>query len=558
MATQPKLRIGDQLLDEGLISQTQLEVALNEQRRAWRPLGEIMVSLGFVRESDLASILAANLGLELVRAKEIDPDPLLLASIDRDFVRESGSFPIAMVDGSLRIAMVNPDDPSKVSEVRTRFPYPLQLCVTTEAEIGKLLKQHLRDEQARVRGILETLGDVSRDGGARLPIEDLCEALLLDGIHRGATDIHVEPDEVVTRVRYRVDGILSQGENLPKETTDAVISRIKVMSKLDISERRRPQDGRMRVVVDGRNVDLRVSVMPTTCGENIVLRVLDTGGGVLRLEQLGIAPHKQSMLEKIGARSHGLFLVTGPTGSGKTTTLYSMLSTIDAMERNVATVEDPIEYRMPLLRQSQVEPTIGYTFNEGLRSLLRQDPDVVLVGEIRDSETAEMAIKASMTGHLVFSTLHTNSAIGAIPRLCDLGIDPFLIEDALIGVLAQRLVRAVCDSCAIVVNPNEAELAFMGGDPGDMKRGAGCVHCGGSGYSGRAAICELFLPDDAMADVLRKGADLTELRELAYASGYEDMTSDGKLKVRQGVTTIEEVLRVNRSHRLSEEERENV
>ncbi len=296
--------------------------------------------------------------------------------------------------------------------------------------------------------------------------------------------------------------------------------------------------------------------MPTTDGENVVIRILDKSGTGGKLAALGIIGPQVRAMQTIATRSHGLFLVTGPTGSGKTTTLYSLLGEVDAMGRNVATIEDPVEYRLPLLRQSQVDPAIGFGFQEGLRALLRQDPDVILIGEIRDAETAQMAIKASMTGHLVFSTLHTNTALGAIPRLVDIGIDSYLIEDSLIGVLAQRLVRRVCKFCAKPVEPTEHDVRWLDGDVGGPMAGAGCERCRNSGFSGRTVISEIFLPDDASAEAIRSKADMSLLRRLALEGGMRTMTDDGKAKVRAGITTRSEVERVNRSHRLDDEERE--
>jgi type II secretory ATPase GspE/PulE/Tfp pilus assembly ATPase PilB-like protein len=420
------------------------------------------------------------------------------------------------------------------------------------------MRKHLPEREGQVAKVFDALAVATSSLDDDFPVENVTLAMLIDGVHRGSTDIHVEPEEKITRVRYRIDGLLQQGENLPRAVTDAVISRIKILANLDISERRRPQDGRLRVKVDDRHIDMRVSVMPTADGENVVLRILDRGHGALRLQELGISPRILAQLGKIKERPHGLFLVTGPTGSGKTTTLYSMLAEMDAVHDNIATIEDPIEYRLPLVRQSQVDPAIGFAFQEGLRSLLRQDPDVILVGEIRDKETAEMAIKASMTGHLVFSTLHTNTAIGAVPRLVDLGVDPFLVEDSLIGVLAQRLVRTVCVGCAQPVLPSPDDLIWLEGIGGSLRRGVGCQRCRGSGYSGRSAICELFLPDDGMADLLRAGNDLVALRRHALANGFVDMLSDGREKVRAGLTTVHEVERIHKSHRLSKEERADV
>jgi len=548
-----KGRLGDRLIEKAYLTQAELEVALNEQRRAHRPLGEILTSLGFVRAEHLTELVAEDMGVAFLRARDLVPDPLILSAIEPAFVRETASFPYELVDGVLRVVMVDPEDPEKVSAVRQRFPYPLEIAITTEDELLRLIRDNLQSSTSQVA---ELFAELHEREGSDLPVERVTTALLIDGIHRGSTDIHLEPDEHVTRVRYRIDGILQSGENLPTDATPAIISRIKVMSGLNISERRRPQDGRLRVEVDDRQVDMRVSVMPTVHGENVVLRILDRSGGTLDLVQLGMAPETQRLLKTVADRPHGVFLVTGPTGSGKTTTLYAMLGQIDAMHRNVTTIEDPIEYPLPLLRQSQVDPTIGYGFHEGLRSLLRQDPDVVLVGEIRDRETADMTIKAAMTGHLVLSTLHTNSAIGAIGRLADIGIEPYLIQDSLIGVMAQRLIRTICGACAEEYTADESECRWLGVERIELRRGRGCERCNGAGFKGRTAIMELFLPDEEVAEAIRSGANPLELHRIAKKSGFRSMIEDGRRLVREGRTTMKEIRRVNSSHLLSKEERE--
>lgn len=553
MSVTVKGRLGDRLLEKGLVTKEQLDVALKEQQRAHRPLGEILISLAFVQQESITRLVAEDLGCAYLSASEVEPDPLLVSALDPAFVRETLSFPVKLVNGQLLVLMADPDDPRKVSVVRSRFPYPLEIALTTESDILWLLGHHVRGQTARTA---QVFADIAQEGaGGDLPVEKITQAVLLDGIYRGATDIHIEPDERVTRVRYRIDGILQPGENLPAEATSAVVSRVKILSGLDISERRRPQDGRIRFAFDDRFVDLRVSIMPTTDGENVVIRILDKTASGGKLGALGINPDQVRALQRIAGRSHGLFLVTGPTGSGKTTTLYSLLGEVDAMGRNVATVEDPVEFRLPLLRQSQIDPAIGFGFQEGLRALLRQDPDVILVGEIRDAETAQMAIKASMTGHLVFSTLHTNSALGAIPRLVDIGVDAYLIEDSLIGVLAQRLVRRVCKSCLRPAEISDADRRWLEGDIGTPMTGAGCDRCKHTGYSGRTVIAELFLPDEASAEAIKAGADGALLRRVAQASGMKTMVEDGRTKVRAGITTRSEVERVNRSHRLDDEER---
>jgi type II secretory ATPase GspE/PulE/Tfp pilus assembly ATPase PilB-like protein len=552
-----KLRLGDRLLERGLVTENQLAVALSEQKRAYRPLGQILVSLGFLRPDTVAEMLAEDLGLPFLRAKDVEPDPLVLASVDREFIRATNAFPIRLEADQLLVVMIDPDNPERLSGVRARFPYPLKLAVTTEAELDALARKYMPEREGQVAKVFDTL-KAARGVGEEFPVERVTLAMLVDAVHRGATDVHVEPEEKITRVRFRIDGLLQQGENLPRDGTDAVISRIKILANMDIAERRRPQDGRLRIRVDERPVDMRVSIMPSADGENVVLRILDRGAVALRLSDLGINDRVLNLLRKVKERPHGLFLVTGPTGSGKTTTLYSMMAEMDAMHDNIATIEDPIEYRLPLVRQSQVDTAIGFGFQEGLRALLRQDPDVILIGEIRDNDTAEMAIKASMTGHLVFSTLHTNTAIGAVPRLVDLGVDPFLVEDSLIGVLAQRLIRTVCNGCAQPAAPTQDELVWLEGDPGQMRRGRGCPRCRNSGYSGRSALSELFLPDDGMSDLLRAGNNLVALRQHAEAQGFIGMLADGRQKVRDGKTTFEEVERVHKSHRLSKEEREHV
>ncbi len=554
--TLPHGRLGDRLVNNGRITDNQLGVALAEQKRAHRPLGEILRSLGFCRQEDISELLAEDMGLSYLREGDIVVDPLVSSTVDREFVRATGAFPYTMQNGTVHVAMIQPDDPAKVAIVRKRFQYPLELAMTSERTILSLLGKYIEAEMGRVASIFEELKIKKKLD--ELPIEAVTEALLVDGINQGATDIHIEPEERITRVRYRVDGVLSQGENLPVAATSAIISRVKILSGLDISERRRPQDGRLRIELDGREVDMRVSIMPCVHGENVVLRILDRSAGA-GSGALGLDDKHRLLLKRIADRPHGLFLVTGPTGSGKTTTLYGMLGLVDALRRNVATIEDPVEYQMPLLRQSQVDPSIGFTFHAGLRSLLRQDPDVILIGEIRDAETADMAVKASMTGHLVLSTLHTNSALGAIARLVDIGIEPYLVEDSLIGAMGQRLVRKVCVECAEESAPTDAESKWFGEHPPLLlMHGKGCARCNGTGLSGRTAIVELFMPDERVAEAIRQGGSQVRMEELAIQSGFVPLQEYGKRLVSEGVTTMAEVLRVSASHRMSEAERADV
>lgn len=549
-----RVRIGDELVRRGLLTETQLGVALAEQRRVHRPLGEIVVSLGFVRAIETARLLSEQLGLPIVTPDDIEPEPMILAALDPDLVRDARAFPIAVESGTLRVAMVDPTDPRSVAAVRAAFPYPLSILMVTAADLDVLLRRYASGVTANQVSELLSLGPSASDDRR---IQDLADAVVRDGIRRGATDIHIQPEEFLTRVRYRIDGVLRSAESLPREMSDAVVSRIKINSRLDIAERRRPQDGRMRIVVDGRDVDLRMSVMPNVFGENIVLRVLDRSGGVPPLEELGVAPRIAKELAELSGRPHGLFLVTGPTGSGKTTTLYSLLTRVDSIQRNVATIEDPVEYSVPLVRQSQVDMAVGYGFHEGLRSLLRQDPDVILVGEIRDEITADMAIKAAMTGHLVLATLHTIDALGAIPRLVDLGVPSYLIQDTLLAVMSQRLVRRLCDRCSVPMPEDhpwfERTWRWLKGDMEHVRAPVGCDACGGAGFVGRLAMAELFLPDARTRPMIRAaeltgaalGPEARTLEEVALECGFQDLGVDAMDKVKAGATTLEEVLRIH-------------
>ena len=552
MSPKPRKRLGEVLIGQGLLTQRQLEIALEEQKQDRRPLGELLVVLGFVRPSEIAGLVAEDLGLKLAKASDVIPDRELIAALDEGLVRTTKALPVQRTETGLRVLMVDPSDPGNLSTLRQYFRCDVEVEMVTEEDFAKLVRECFSDRDSHpARPAAEADGEM----GDR-PIEQITESILIDGIRHGATDIHFHPSENVTRLRYRMDGVLQQIEAIPRKITSAITSRIKIMASLDISERRMPQDGRIRMDVDGRQVDLRVSTMPCAFGESIVLRILDRGNGSVPLHELGLRLEDCVQLKNIADKPHGLFLVTGPTGSGKTTTLYSTLAHVDALNRNVATIEDPIESQLPFVRQSQVDTGIGFTFDIGLRALLRQDPDVILVGEIRDLETAGMAIKASMTGHLVFSTLHTNTAIGAISRLADMGVAPYLVEDCMIGVLGQRLVRKTCPNCMEWRAPDEAESRFMGPGVDRVPQIIGCERCGGTGYSGRSVIAELFQPNHATSKLIREGANAGLIVEQAKLAGYVDLVEDGRRKVIQGLTTIEEVQRCGSGHRVTEAERE--
>lgn len=545
-------RLGEVLIERGLLTESQLAIALEEQKQDRRPVGELLVALGFVRPREIAQYAADGLGLKLTDIDEISPDRALIAGLDEGLVRSTQALPIERTETGLRVVMVDPSDPSRLSTLRQFFHCDVEAELVTEEDFARLVRECFND---RKKSLEILAAEAAADGEAQgRPVEQITESILVDGIRQGATDIHLHPSENVTRLRYRMDGVLKQMGVIPRTITNAINSRIKILSSLDISERRLPQDGRIRMEVDGRQVDLRVSTMPCAYGESVVMRVLDRGSGSIPLHDLGLRPEDCEQLRAISDMAHGLFLVTGPTGSGKTTTLYSTLSHVDALNRNLATVEDPIESQLPFVRQSQVDSGIGFTFDVGLRALLRQDPDVILIGEIRDLETASMAIKASMTGHLVFSTLHTNTAIGAVSRLADMGVAPYLIEDCLIGVLGQRLVRRVCPSCVEWHAPTPEEMRFLGPGTQRVPRPVGCDRCGHTGYTGRVVIAELFRPDDATSKLIRDGANASVIAAQARLGGFVDIVEDGRRKVISGLTTIDEVLRCAGGHGASGEE----
>ncbi|MFT5733715.1 MAG: type IV pilus assembly protein PilB [Planctomycetota bacterium] len=553
----PRVRIGDELQRRGLLTDSQLQVALGEQKRVHRPLGEIVVSLGFVRSIDTARILSEQLGIPIVSADALEPESMILDQLDRELVRKARAFPIKVEAGTLTVAMVDPSNPKAIALIRGAFPYPLYIVMVTANDLEILLRRY-----SAGGGVSTEVADIL---GRGMAVEDdrriaqLADAVITDGIRRGATDVHVQPEEFLTRIRYRIDGVLRSAESLPHEVSDAVVSRLKISARLDIAERRRPQDGRIRMSVDGRDIDLRMSVMPNVHGENVVLRVLDRAGGVPPLEELGVDPVVARELALLAQRPHGLFLVTGPTGSGKTTTLYALLSRVDSIQRNVATIEDPVEYSVPLVRQSQVDTAVGYGFHEGLRALLRQDPDVILVGEIRDELTADMAIKAAMTGHLVLATLHTTDALGAIPRLIDLGVPSYILEDTLLAVMGQRLVRKLCSRCSVKIDASHGDYSaterWLCGDLGDAKVADGCAACDGSGFLGRLSVSEVFMPSAVTRPYIRSagqaassgavGADSMTLEQAAAQDGFKDLGVDAAQKVRAGLTTLTEILRVH-------------
>jgi len=549
----PKTRpLGERLIEAGLLTPEQLRISLKEQKRTREMLGQILVRLGFVTQDQIEAALAQESGtvqknLEFV---EIDLDAVKL--ITEEIARKYKLIPISRESDILTVAMVDTFDVVAVDEVQNQSGLEVNVIAASEKDVLEAINKYYgfsgSIDEVVDQALAEGLGKDRADQEAQeAPIIRLVNQLILRGVNEGATDVHFEPDEKVLRVRYRLDGALQQGFLLPKQLQPSVIARIKILADLNIAESRIPQDGKIRFQVGKKDVDLRVSTLPTIHGENVVMRILDKSKVILGLEDLGFSPQNLEIFTEMIQRPHGIILVTGPTGSGKTTTLYTALAHINSLDKKIATLEDPVEYQLSVIRQTQINEEIGMTFASGLRSLLRQDPDVILVGEMRDSETAEMAIRAALTGHLVFSTLHTNDAAGALPRLIDMGLDPYLLASSIIMVLAQRLVRKICPDCKESYTVPAEELQALG--LGEMEgfsfyRGTGCDKCNQSGYRGRAAIYELLPVNDAVRELILQGASSGEIQKCAMGQGMMPMRNDGFKKVVVGLTTIDEVMRL--------------
>ncbi len=552
-------RIGELLIARGVVSQDQVRIALTEQRRAPRreQLGRILVRLGFATEAVIRDVLGGALGCASVDLARVIVDAEVRALVPEDVARRHRVLGLSRRDEVLSVAMEDPLDVIALDQVRASAGPDLEVrpLLAGAVELDAAI-EHFYGFELSVDGVLRELetGEIDyrslevRRDEYRHPLVRLVNALLCDAVKRGASDIHLEPERDFLRVRYRIDGVLRQIRSLHRGYWSAIAVRVKVMAAMNIAETRAPQDGRISLTASGRKVDFRVSSLPTTHGENIVLRVLDRERGIVPLEDLGLAPRPLATLRLMLARPQGIVLVTGPTGSGKTTMLYSMLHHLNREVRNIMTLEDPVEYPMEMIRQTSVNEAVRLTFANGIRSMMRQDPDIILVGEIRDEETALMAFRAAMTGHQVFSTLHTNSALGAIPRLTDAGIAPGIISGNVIGVIGQRLVRRLCSACRSACEPTRDERRRLGleGAPGaqSLYRSAGCDDCDHTGYRGRLALLELLRFDDTLDELVARSATRRELLEAARANGFSTMAEDGIRRVREGATSVEEVSRV--------------
>src|SRR5712692_7224132 len=541
------MRLGELLIERRLLEPEDLERALELQRERGDKLGKILIDLGFIASKDLLCALADQLGVPLVTVDQPPPAAPEIDGLSSRFMRQCRFIPFHFDDSTLSIAMADPLDFETISAVRGFCGLKISTALAPEQEIldaidkfyGEAEKQPLDTEveSAQAGEDLEHL----RDMASEAPVIRLVNAMIALAVEKRASDIHIEPFEKEFRIRYRVDGVLFNQEQPPREMKAAIVSRLKLMAKLNIAERRLPQDGRIKIKTLGREVDLRVSTLPTLYGESVVMRLLDrSAGDFYDLRRLGFDTNFLARMEHYTSLPHGIFLVTGPTGSGKSTTLYSALKRINIPDKKIITIEDPVEYQMDGINQIHVNPQIGLTFAAGLRHIVRQDPDVIMVGEIRDRETADIAIRAALTGHLVFSTLHTNDAPSAITRLTDMGVESYLITSSLVAVLAQRLVRVTCRHCKV----SSGTAITPEGETIETFRGSGCEHCNGAGYQGRLGIFELMELNDEIRHCIMGNEDASQITAAARRNNMRNLREDGWLKVRNGVTTAEEVMRV--------------
>jgi type IV pilus assembly protein PilB len=549
-------QLGDILLDSGLVTQQQLAEAYEEHQRAGRALGRVLVEKGVLTESQLVAALAQQIGLKFVDLSDYPVDGAAIASVPPAVCRRYNALPIGYEDGRLLVAMSDPANVFAIDDIRSITGAEVKPVVATKSDVTAAINRYHRVDgdlddltmsmEAEEDDELSNIKEVVEDA----PIVKFVNLLITQAIQDRASDIHIEPTERDLRVRFRIDGVLHEIMRSPKNIQSGVISRLKIMAEINIAERRIPQDGRLSVTTNGKKIDLRVATLPCVWGEKVVMRVLDNSTAMLKLSDLGFADDNYERYAQSFTKPYGMMLVTGPTGSGKSTTLYATLNIVSRPEINVITVEDPVEYRIPGINQVQTNPKAGLTFASALRSILRSDPDVVLIGEVRDHETAQIAIEAALTGHLVLSTLHTNDAPSAITRLTEMGVEPFLVGSALDCVLAQRLARRLCTKCREAYTPEPDTLMAArfpwhdGMDLPTIYRAIGCSACSKTGYRGRLALHEVMPISEEIERLTVERASAVEIGRVAREQGMATLRDDGMAKVMAGVTTLEEILRV--------------
>ncbi|NLH16723.1 MAG: Flp pilus assembly complex ATPase component TadA [Phycisphaerae bacterium] len=559
-----KLQLGQVLLSRNLITEEQIQQALRAQKQGGhnKLLGELLIQLGYCTENQIASALAEAYGVPYAPISPKLCDPAVVELLPRDFLDEHAVLPLFKVYSTLTVAVSEPSNVFLIDEIERLANCKVQIVCATAKDIRATLQTYMPaanvfviddiiddaalDDFTMIENITEDIANLKEVAG-QSPVVKLVNYLLYNAVHENASDIHIEPGDKKLRVRYRVDGRLYEKMTPPYQMHSAIVSRVKIMADLDIAQRRLPQDGSIHVLMEGRPIDLRVSVMPGSFGEKVVVRVIDARKILTHLESLGFSFDNLKLFKQVIEAPHGIVLVTGPTGSGKNTTLYAALQELNGEEVNICTVEDPVECNINAINQFQVSETAGFNFSTALRSLLRQDPDIIMVGEIRDAATANIAVQAALTGHLVLSTLHTNDAPGAVTRLIDLGVAPFLVSASLIAVLAQRLVRKICPNCKQEYEPPvsiQRAVEKSLNAPGKFYRGMGCRKCRNTGYLGRIAIHELFVPSEEILDLIAQNITLKQLRESSLKNGMVPLHVDGIQKVVAGITTIDEILRV--------------
>lgn len=556
-----QLAIGDQLVAEGKLSQVDLDRGLLVNENNTNGLGPLLVRLGLVSDRDLATVFAKSYDFPLLGDDDFPDVPIEDCPLSIKFLKEANIIPLAADDDQIVIASADPEDTYSLQAVEMAASRPVTVKVASITQIERAFDHLYGEGQSSMDDIIEEIKDDSdtngidsierlKDLAGEAPIVRLVNLIINRAIELRASDIHIEPFENRLKVRYRIDGVLQESEAPPARSTAAVISRIKIMAKMNIAERRLPQDGRIQLRAQGKKIDLRVSTVPTLYGESLVLRILDKQRVELNLGTLGFDKTIAARLHNILSLPHGIILVTGPTGSGKTTTLYAALQTLNTSDKKILTVEDPVEYQLEGINQIQVKPQIGLNFADALRSIVRQDPDVIMIGEIRDLETARIAVQSALTGHLVFSTLHTNDAGSSITRLLDMGVEDYLLTSTLNGILAQRLVRTLCKECREAYAPvpeliEELQLDnYTTQSDISLYKASGCEHCADTGYYGRSVITELMILSEPIRRLILAHADGTKIQSTAHEEGMDTMKIDGLKKALRGITTIEEVTRV--------------
>ncbi len=546
-------RVGQLAVEAGLITDNQLTFAVHEQEKSGKHLTVLLHELYGISAETTQSLQAQDAGIASVDLTRLRIDPLALKKVTRQFALDNKLIPVSLSKDRLTVAMANPFELATLDELQFKIRLYIDTRYAPESKIVEAIRMYYEaagggtPAQQKKEEKQDYTEEKAEEGNVGAQVIRLVDSLVNRAIKEEATDIHIEPEGESLGVRFRIDGILHVRPFINKTLQPAVITRIKIMANMDISESRLPQDGRISFLREGKSYDLRVSTFPTIHGEKVVTRILDKERVILGLEQLGLKPAVLNIFKKSVTRPHGVILVTGPTGSGKTTTLYSTLHYVSSAERNVMTLEDPVEYEIPNIQQSQINPRAGLTFASGLRAMLRQDPDIILVGEMRDAETADVAIRAALTGHLVFSTLHTNDAIGAIPRLLDMGVNPSLMASTFVAIIGQRLVRQVCSHCKEPVNNDEAVLKLVGLDQSQehtFYRGKGCMRCYETGYRGRIGVFEVLAVSPSLAQMITRDVTSKAILDKAKEEGMTSMMEDGIEKAMEGLTTLEEVVRV--------------